>query len=66
MSSLFKIGTINNISRVGLKRFPQNSYEIGALDNIFGEIAALEQHFKKRKVLSSTYQPPKPIARSMV
>ena len=33
MSSLFKIGTINNISRVGLKRFPQNSYEIGALDN---------------------------------
>ena len=41
-------------------------FEIGALDNIFGEIAALEQHFKKRKVLSSTYQPPKPIARSMV
>ena len=32
MSALFKVGTINNISRVGLKRFPQSLYQIGALD----------------------------------
>ena len=32
MSSLFKVGTINNISRVGLKRFPKNIYQLGALD----------------------------------
>jgi D-3-phosphoglycerate dehydrogenase / 2-oxoglutarate reductase len=32
MSSLFKVGTINNISRVGLKRFPQSLYQVGALD----------------------------------
>lgn len=32
MKSLFKIGTINNISNVGLKRFPQNLYKIQSLD----------------------------------
>ena len=32
MNSLFKIGTINNISNVGLKRFPQNLYKIQSLD----------------------------------
>ena len=36
-------------------------YEIGALDNIFDEIALLENSFKRRKVLSSTYQTTKPI-----
>ena len=41
-------------------------YERGSLDNIFEEIALIEKSFKKRKVLSSTYQPPKPIARSVV
>ena len=32
MSSLFKIATINNISNVGLKRFPKNLYKIQSLD----------------------------------
>lgn len=32
MTSLFKIGTYNNISRLGLERFSQNLYQIGALD----------------------------------
>ena len=33
MSSLFKIATINNISRLGIKRFPKNLYQIGSLEN---------------------------------
>eukprot|EP00943_MAST-04B_sp_MAST-4B-sp1_P007946 g7946.t1 len=33
MSALFKVGTINNISRVGLKRFPRSLYQVGALDD---------------------------------
>ena len=41
-------------------------YELSALDNIFEEIALLEKSFKRRKVLSSTYQPPKPIRRPLV
>ena len=32
MSSLFKIATINNISSIGLKRFPKNLYKIQSLD----------------------------------
>lgn len=41
MSSLFKIATINNISKVGLKRFPKNLYKIGALDNEIKKPVAL-------------------------
>ena len=32
MKSLFKIATINNISNVGLKRFPKNLYKIESLE----------------------------------
>ena len=47
MSSLFKIGTINNISSVGLKRFHQNLYQIDALDNgIKGPIALMLRSHK--------------------
>ena len=31
MNSLFKIGTINNISNVGLKRFSKDLYKIQSL-----------------------------------
>ena len=41
-------------------------YDRGALDNIFEEIALLEKSFKRRKILTSTYQAPKPIARPLV
>jgi D-3-phosphoglycerate dehydrogenase len=41
MSLLFKIATINNISKVGLKRFPKNLYKIGALDNEIKKPVAL-------------------------
>tara|TARA_B100000524_G_scaffold313664_1_gene191059 strand:- start:108 stop:1367 length:1260 start_codon:yes stop_codon:yes gene_type:complete len=41
MSSLFKIATVNNISKVGLKRFPKNLYKIGALDNEIKKPVAL-------------------------
>ena len=37
MSKLFKIGTINNISRVGLNRFDRSRYVIHALDSSDGE-----------------------------
>ena len=33
MSSLFKIGTINNISRAGLQRFSKQNYKVGKIDS---------------------------------
>ena len=36
-------------------------YERGALDNIFEEIALIEKSFKRRKVLSSTFNRQNPL-----
>ena len=33
VASKFRVGTFNNISRVGLSRFRQSAYQIGALDS---------------------------------
>ena len=33
LANKFKVGTFNNISRVGLSRFRQSAYQIDALDN---------------------------------
>ena len=33
LAKKFRIGTFNNISRVGLTKFPQSSYQVGALDS---------------------------------
>ena len=32
IANKFRVGTFNNISRVGLSRFRQSAYQVGALD----------------------------------